>query len=67
MASLEKVSEGLQILARYGKGDVQAEHDEIFAGGKESTPERMRSEDLERLGELGWTWDSDLQSWKRFT
>lgn len=65
MASYSRVVAGLTILARYEpngmEADLAAEHDEIFASGVE--PDKISQEDRDRLRELGWRWDKNVDSW----
>ncbi len=69
MAKLSTVIEGLKILQKYEGDDdlcaVRAEHDVIYAGGPAGNA--FTAEDLVELEELGWHWDADVDSWRRFT
>jgi hypothetical protein len=72
MASYADVIEGLEIFARLCKmgrstHGILARHDVIYAGGiKRNGPEEdVPDEDRKRLDELGWYWDSDMESWAR--
>jgi len=69
MARISDVAEGLTILSKYDDdGDlcgVRAEHDEILAGVPALGA--LEEADIARLDELGWTWDSVEECWRRFT
>lgn len=70
MASLNAVIEGLKILARHDEKGLEshsigAEHDIIYAGPSLSE-KPIPSEDRERLRELGWHFDREVESWARF-
>lgn len=63
MATIQKVMEGLQILAKYDAGgEMAAEHDIIYAGNAE-----VSEEDAKKLEELGWHKDGEYDCWARFT
>lgn len=69
MASFARVISGLQILERNlgkpGTGNVEAEHDEIFASGLE--PSKLSDEDRAALDALRWRWNEELECWALFT
>ncbi len=57
---------GLQILYKYNVNlELHSEHDQLWAGGKDSTCEEMKEimseEDIKRMEELGWFENED--SW----
>lgn len=67
MATINEVLKGLQIIAKYEKEDpcgVSAEHDIIYAGWTVS--DKLSQEDRDQLEQLGWHWDSSIDSWARF-
>lgn len=68
LSQIQKVAQGLGILAKYDpKGSVCAEHDEIFAGGGSKThPDKISPEDVARLDVLGFSFDEKFDSWHRF-
>lgn len=69
MATAKQVIEGLQILSRYGdpqEHDICAEHDIIYACPGVG-PKDPSTEELQRLEDLGWFWDDQVDSWARFT
>jgi hypothetical protein len=62
--TLEKIIEGMQIIARHTKPDaycVQAEHDQIWCGAYDLP---LTSEEKSRMEELGWFEAED--SWSAF-
>ena len=63
-----RILQGLEILAKYcenEKGDLTAEHDQIWAGPTGSfNPESVDEEDFIELKRLGWFIDED--SWSHF-
>jgi len=63
MADLTRVAEALTILARCGVGEISARHDELLAG----TTGEVGDADRRALNDLGWSWDSDEDCWRRFT
>ncbi len=60
---LQKIQEGLTILAGYGADDLTAEHDQIWAVG-DYTAGDVSNEDAKKLEELGW--HVDEEAWTRF-
>jgi hypothetical protein len=67
VANLLCVIEGLQILAKYvdaNSNDVAAEHDVIY--GPYAADLNITDEDKEKLEELGWFIDSEVDSWAVF-
>lgn len=59
-------AEAFTIMAKYATNDyasVAVEHDIIYAG---HDVESVTREDLERLEELGWTIDDDLECFYHF-
>jgi hypothetical protein len=69
MATVNEISEGLKILAKYAdKEDPSiggAAHDVIF-GPIYGEIENLSDEDRNRLEELGWHFDSEYESWSHF-
>lgn len=63
---MKKIHEGLGILLKYGNGDIAAEHDEIWAGHRNATPDKMEKADVKRLKALGWAYEDDM-GWRHFT
>jgi hypothetical protein len=61
MSKLQKVIEGLQILAKYGDG-IAGVHDLLLAGGGVD----VSAEDAARLKDLGWFADEQFDSWAVF-
>lgn len=60
---MHRIIEGLNILAKYYPSDeFAAAHDQIWYAPYE--PEKISSEDLQRLEDLGW-FESD-DSWSHF-
>ena len=58
-------AEAFSIFAKYDeRGDVAAEHDEVFAGPDCNV---MSDEDLVRLAALGWTPNTDVGGFSKFT
>jgi hypothetical protein len=62
--------EGLEILAKYidygsDQDAFDFQHDVMYAGPGRAA--EMAEEDLVRLGELGWRWDDELDSWSKFS
>ena len=55
------IAMGLQIFAKYGDHDVDARHDEIFAGGQ------VEDEEPDLLEKLGWRWQADEDCWAIYT
>lgn len=66
MTTLTKIRRGLEILERAGATNVCAEHDEIYAGHNVGL-DTLTEETMEELSELGWTYDSQVGSWRRYT
>lgn len=61
-----KVLEGLRILLKYQpRSDVAAEHETIYAGGP--VPDQLSEEDRVDLTNLGWAYDTQQTSWRKFT
>jgi hypothetical protein len=63
--------EGLEILSKYMEygSDQDAfdfQHDVMYAGPSFAASE-MSDEDRVRLGELGWSWDDELDSWRKWS
>lgn len=70
MASYRDVIGGLRIFARLDpKGEeahgVCAEHDEIYSG-HDFPPEKLSTEDAADLERFGWTWDAEIDGWRRY-
>jgi len=66
---MKSLHEATGILLKYVVKDVgdfyvSAEHDEIFLGGP--PPEKMKSQDVDRLEVLGVTYDENLPAWHMF-
>lgn len=62
--TMRELRDGLEILLRYGDGDVATGHDVILAGPDGVAPEDMAGADVRRLKTLRWTWDEREESWK---
>ena len=63
--------EGLEILSKYldhgsDQDSFDFQHDVIYAGPSFAASE-MSDEDRVRLGDLGWGWDEDLLTWRKFS
>lgn len=58
----ECIAEGLQILLGYGRVDVSAEHDELWAAVS-GPSDPLSDEDQEAMRALKWLWDEDNDSW----
>lgn len=59
-------AEAFTIMAKYGKDDhasIAVEHDIIYVG---HDLENMSNEDIDRLEELGWEMDNDLECYYHF-
>lgn len=66
MAAAVKILEGLKILLRYDpEAEVDAQHDTLYAGGPK--PEKLDEPDRRELENLGWAYDIQCDSWRRFT
>ena len=50
---MEEIFEGLKILMNYGNSNFMAEHDQIYAGSKESVTD-IGTHDKKKLEDLGW-------------
>jgi hypothetical protein len=61
---IEEVIEGLQILAKYSNC-IDAQHDVIYAGPGISS--MVTAEDADRLKQLLWHIDKEVDSWAKFT
>lgn len=67
MATMREIAEGLTILMKYDPdGSVCAEHD-ILAAAPDVQEDTVSVEDKAKLEALGWHWDSETDSWARFT
>lgn len=60
LSPLERIADGIQIILKYGKGEICAEHDQLWIGHSI----RVSKEDAKALEDLGWFEDSD--SWSHF-
>lgn len=61
-----KIYEGLRILLKYQpRSDVAAEHEMIYAGGPK--PDQLSDDDRVELTNLGWAYDIQVSSWRKFT
>lgn len=69
MADQRSVMRGLEILDLYKPDGVtwncDAQHDVLYAEGR--PPSEMNDESVEELNKLGWQWDQEFDSWRRFT
>ena len=65
MASAQEVIDGLTILMKHGKIDVEAQHDIIFAGP--GIDGELTKEEQDQMLKLGWHFDEETDSWARFT
>jgi len=62
---MREVMEGLAILLKYGEGEIQADHEVIYAGN-EVGADFVSAYDREKLDKLGWFWDDAYDCWSRF-
>lgn len=64
MASIRKIRMGLEILEKYtgADGEVDAQHDIIYAGPESGV---VSEEDFAKLRELGWR--NNGEGWEHFT
>jgi len=63
---MKRIFKGLEILIKYDPdGDTSAEHDILYAS--DIHPHLISDEDLSILKENGWFYDSELESWSKFT
>ena len=63
MASIKQVADGLAILAKYAPGYQCGG----YLGGIAACgvmPEKMSSDDVARLAELGWDWVAGTREWE---
>ena len=61
--------EGFQIFKKYepdAKFPICAEHDAVYAMAGEAFRDAVGDGDLVRLSQLGWTWDVDVGSFRKF-
>ena len=65
MADAKDVVAGLTILMKHGEVDVDAQHDELFAGP--NIKEDLPAEDKAKLEELGWHYSTEFDCWSCFT
>lgn len=67
MASFRDIVDGIEILASDldDPNSVCAEHDVIYAHGR--SPDKLTAGEVDRLDDLGWTWDKTLECWSHFT
>ncbi len=65
--TMTKLKEGLEILLKYGDGNIAAEHDEIFAGSDGKSIIDVSEEDRQSLDKSGWMWDERYDCWRHFT
>lgn len=70
MATIQEVTEGMQILLKYCDAKshhVAAEHDVIYCGPDlRDLKGKLSPEDKKRLKEIGWHEDSEGSCWARF-
>ena len=62
---MENLIEGLQILNKYKRSGVDAQHDIIYAGPPNGSV--IMKDDKKRLLEIGWGFDEENDSWYYFT
>lgn len=67
MNRIEEIIAGLQILNRYPKCDVSAEHDILYAGPSSYPDPKIDTDDKIALKKLGWHYDEEVESWAVFT
>lgn len=65
MATAKAVVEGLTILMKHGAVNVDAQHDELFAGP--GIDGELSEDEKKRLEELGWHFDEEFDCWAKFT
>lgn len=65
--TLSELAEGATILVKYAKKShsVAAEHDIIYLG--DTPPGAMKPEDVKRLEQLRYSWDTEYDCWAHFT
>jgi hypothetical protein len=64
--TMKELRDGLNVLLKYGDGAVCADHDVIYAGPNDITPEDLGDFDGNRLDDLGWTWDTKHECWRHY-
>jgi len=68
MSSFQQIVQGLQIFETYldakNKGDISAEHDEIYVSGVHW--DAVGGDDRKKLKAMGWSWDDSFNAWHRF-
>lgn len=65
MSDFHSVLLGLNIISKYEcleSTNISAEHDVIYAGSDLQIPEEEKA----LLEKLGWHWDSQYDSWRKF-
>ncbi len=68
MALASDVWVGISIVCRYEPSvHTAAEHDKIYVGGWPSHPDNMTPLDRADMARLGWHWDEEFDTWRRFT
>ena len=68
MAEATDVWVGISIVCRYDpKARTAAEHDRIYVGGWDSHPDKMMSGDRSDMDKMGWHWDTEFDTWRKFT
>jgi hypothetical protein len=66
MAKVADVLDGLAILHKYKRdGICDAQHDVLYADGPK--PDDLETVDRAVLATLGWAYDGEASSWRRFT
>ena len=65
MADAKKIVDGLTILMKHGKVDVDAQHDILCAGP--GINGELPAEEKAKLEELGWHFDTEYDCWAVFT
>lgn len=65
MADAKKIVEGLNILMKHGAVEVDAQHDELFAGP--GLDGELTKDEQKQLEDLGWHFDKELDCWSHFT
>lgn len=67
--TFEQLRIGVETFTAYvkdhGKHDVCAMHDELWVC--RVSPHEMEPRHVAKLGEQGWHWDNNAESWRHFT
>lgn len=65
MADAKQVIDGLTVLMKHGAVEVDAQHDELFAGP--GLDGELTDEEKAKMKELGWHFDEEFDCWSIFT